>query len=585
MKHRKQGLLLRLFTGALAAVLCTTSVSAAQCDLPPQEESVEQEVITQLLSEGPLEIVGQNVIEVLEGEAQDWEVYGETAAPAASIVTEDGLMYNQLTPRQQDCYNEVSAMDMDEILTAPLQGNVYTLGVRLNSFYGILLTGSYQNNQMTVSEASKGTEKEIFGDLYRAIEALRFDRPDALWLKSMTFGYRWSTSDNTTFKVTDVTFGFRLLENGREKQLWEETMAQVNRIASTIDTTQDRYTQVKEIYAYLASINTYNHEPEGDEAKRMSHQAYSALIPGDAYEPVCDGYAKAFMLVCRELAIPCTLAVSKAHMWNNVRMDDDEWYNVDLTWEDTDDQALSYTYFLVGSRTEVGGVPFQDETDHVEQDPCGTDDKWSTVSLAYPEKNPKAYVYLGAPYPQRTFPDVRWRDWFYQAVDQVYALGVLKGDNNGNFRPQSNITRGEFAQAIANSQQADLSNYTGTSFLDVSEGDWFAPAVAWVKEKGLMSGAGDYFRPKDSITREEICVVLYNLTRTLSGGQLEDAPENNFPDKEQIASWARKAVNYCAQQQVVMGDSNGNFNPKSSARRCEVATIFVRYLALPQVNA
>ena len=62
-------------------------------------------------------------------------------------------------------------------------------------------------------------------------------------------------------------------------------------------------------------------------------------------------------MVCDLLEIPSALAISENHMWNNIKMDDGDWYNLDLTWDDTGD-AGSHSYFLVGSQTLVDGVAF-----------------------------------------------------------------------------------------------------------------------------------------------------------------------------------------------------------------------------------
>ena len=127
-------------------------------------------------------------------------------------------------------------------------------------------------------------------------------------------------------------------------------------MAGLVDPQADRYTQVKTVHDQLASQAVYNSQPAEGREESLSHQAYSCLISGDEYEPVCDGYAKAFKMVCDLLGIPCVLAISSTHMWNNVLMDDGEWYNLDLTWDDAGAEVV-YQYFLVGSQTEVNGPP------------------------------------------------------------------------------------------------------------------------------------------------------------------------------------------------------------------------------------
>lgn len=116
-------------------------------------------------------------------------------------------------------------------------------------------------------------------------------------------------------------------------------------IAGKLPSGADAKAKVRAIYAWLCDNNTYNdaqtskHKKESDPvafAYLAAHSAYSAVLPGDAYEPVCEGYAGAFKVLCDELGVPC-LCVSgsmtslSAHMWNYVQLENGLWYQVDVT--------------------------------------------------------------------------------------------------------------------------------------------------------------------------------------------------------------------------------------------------------------
>ena len=91
-------------------------------------------------------------------------------------------------------------------------------------------------------------------------------------------------------------------------------------------------------------------------------------------------------MVCQELGIPCVLASSQTHMWNNVKMDDGEWYNLDLTWDDSGEE-VSYSYFLIGSQTVVDGEVFSQQADHREKNPFQQTENLNPVTLRFPTKN------------------------------------------------------------------------------------------------------------------------------------------------------------------------------------------------------
>ena len=120
--------------------------------------------------------------------------------------------------------------------------------------------------------------------------------------------------------------------------------AAVAEISAKLAKNADAKAKVKAIYKWLCANNTYNdaqtssHKKESDPvafAYLAAHSAYSAIIPGDPYEPVCEGYAGAFKVLCDELGVPCicvngSVSGAKYHMWNYVQLSG-VWYLVDVT--------------------------------------------------------------------------------------------------------------------------------------------------------------------------------------------------------------------------------------------------------------
>ena len=79
-----------------------------------------------------------------------------------------------------------------------------------------------------------------------------------------------------------------------------------------------------------------------DASSPLGQSAYSALVHG---KTVCAGYARAYQYLLQQLGIPCYYCTGYAgedHAWNIVKLDGD-YYNVDVTWDDTD--PATYDYF------------------------------------------------------------------------------------------------------------------------------------------------------------------------------------------------------------------------------------------------
>lgn len=164
--------------------------------------------------------------------------------------------------------------------------------------------------------------------------------------------------------------------------------------------------------------------------------------------------------------------------------------------------------------------------------------------------------------------------WYVDYVLEAYDRGLMQGLGNGVFAPETNMTRAQMVQALANFADVDLSAYTGSSFTDVPADQWYAPAVAWAAEQGVINGMGDgTFRPEEPIKREHICNIVARYLRSI-GVAAGDAVEP-FRDDAEIASEAMENVYYCASLGLVNGIGDNRFAPGEMASRAQVAKILV----------
>lgn len=512
------------------------------------------------------------LVEVWEfnSDREDVQVFSASVEGNAS---RDGSLYSILSAQQKLCYNALQNISIDQIMAASNRA----VNVNISGINGAKINGYSQNGSFVPADsASKNRYDSMMNDMLVAVAALRYDRPDMLWLDgkvSGLVGFEGYTNSRV-FTISSVQYQFSLPYGGQEKAMRQRMMSEAQAIANGARQQSDRYNKVKYAHDAICARSEYNEAVannsglNGTFSGRLAHSAYSALISGDAYEPVCDGYSKAFKIVCDLLDIPCVLAISQKHMWNNIKMDDGLWYNVDATWDDG--RGVSNTaYFLVGSQTVIGGTPFNQAADHIEMDPFSP---LKVAGTKYPKKSTKAYQYIGKDYPPTTYPDVPRDAWFYASVETASKLGYFSGDSNGRFNPGKKITRAEFATVIANVMGVNTKAYNGTaSFKDVSPNSWYSGVAAWAKAAGIMQGDAKGFRPNDPISRQEMCVVLVRALDVQSGGK-----SVTFSDQKDIADWAANAVRICSSAGLIQG-SDGKFNPKSSTLRQEAATIFARY--------
>lgn len=170
------------------------------------------------------------------------------------------------------------------------------------------------------------------------------------------------------------------------------------------------------------------------------------------------------------------------------------------------------------------------------------------------------------------FGDVPADYWAFDFITTLKDMGIINGKDNGNFEPDAQLTRAEFAKMIA--VAFGLTATSGDSkFADCTADDWYTEFVNAVAEAGYVNGKDDAnFGADDPISRQEICTILGRILG------VEDAGELNFTDADSIADWAQAAVSALVEMGVVNGYEDGTFNGAANATRAEVAKMLVTFL-------
>ncbi len=174
----------------------------------------------------------------------------------------------------------------------------------------------------------------------------------------------------------------------------------------------------------------------------------------------------------------------------------------------------------------------------------------------------------------KTFKDVDAKGWYKEYVDYAVTYGLMNGTSDTTFAPTKTITRAEFVQVLANmSGVKTTNNNVKTKFTDVKEGAWYAAAVKWASDNGIVNGtSATTFAPTDVITREQMCVMLVGYANYQKITLKKAVNKVTFPDDAKISTWAKNEVYACQMAGIVSGKDTG-FAPKDTATRAEVSVI------------
>ena len=159
---------------------------------------------------------------------------------------------------------------------------------------------------------------------------------------------------------------------------------------------------------------------------------------------------------------------------------------------------------------------------------------------------------------EKAFVDVAKSDWFADAVAYVTDKGLMNGTGSDTFSPNASTTRGMLMTVLARYAGEDT---TGGS-------PWYQKGMNWAKANGVSDGTN----PEVNITREQLVTMLYRY----AGSPKADGKLDSFSDAASVSSYAVNAMQWAVANGIVNG-SNGKLNPKNNATRAEVAAILMRF--------
>ncbi|PIX52963.1 MAG: hypothetical protein COZ51_01340, partial [Candidatus Aquicultor secundus] len=162
-----------------------------------------------------------------------------------------------------------------------------------------------------------------------------------------------------------------------------------------------------------------------------------------------------------------------------------------------------------------------------------------------------------------SFKDVLSSHWAQSYISKLVEKEIIKGYQDGSFRPEASVTRAEFAKMICLAMGWQLESPATSSFSDVPQGNWARQYIETAKAKGILGGyENGTFAPGRKITRAEIAKILAKALNLASG---------TSSMKDISSHWAKDYIGACVKAGIVGGYANGNFKPNNSATRAEAA--------------
>lgn len=176
------------------------------------------------------------------------------------------------------------------------------------------------------------------------------------------------------------------------------------------------------------------------------------------------------------------------------------------------------------------------------------------------------------------FTDVHAGDWFYDSVKFMNGNGLIQGTSGSTYSPYTTTTRGMIVTILYRLDGAPAT-YNSNPFYDVSANAYYANAVNWASQAGIVAGYGDgSFHPNDPITRQQMAAILYRYA--IYKGYYTANQSNlsaQFSDYNQISSYAVVPMSWAHANGIISGTTPTTLNPTGTATRAQITVMLARF--------
>ena len=175
------------------------------------------------------------------------------------------------------------------------------------------------------------------------------------------------------------------------------------------------------------------------------------------------------------------------------------------------------------------------------------------------------------------FEDVYVSDWYFDAVQYVYVNDMMAGTSDITFSPNQTTTRGMIVTILYRLEGEPTVTGT-TAFTDVTADQYYANAVAWAVQNGIVAGSdATTFAPNNAITREQMAAILYRYAQFKGYDVSAKADLSTYIDAADVSAYATDAMAWASQTGLITGTSATTLSPAGQATRAQVATILMRF--------
>ena len=177
---------------------------------------------------------------------------------------------------------------------------------------------------------------------------------------------------------------------------------------------------------------------------------------------------------------------------------------------------------------------------------------------------------------KRVFSDTDSARFYADAVDYAYKNGLVTGTKDDIFSPDMDLTRGMLVTILHRMEGSpDVEKQAG--FRDVQEGRYYAKAVDWAYENGIITGMSETsFAPEEPVTRQQTAAILFRYVQSKEKDNEVRASLEVFGDAKQVHTYAQEPMAWCVGNGIIKGVSTDRLAPAERATRAQSVVMLYR---------
>lgn len=186
-----------------------------------------------------------------------------------------------------------------------------------------------------------------------------------------------------------------------------------------------------------------------------------------------------------------------------------------------------------------------------------------------------------------SFPDVQSNVLYYEQINTLSDMGIIKGNPDGTFSPNATVNRAELLTLLYRAKGKTPSTPTSACFKDVQVDAWFSAIVCDSAKNGYVGGYPDgNFRPANAVNRVEALKMIHTVLGLSVNASASIEPLKAFSDVS-LTAWYAPYMASAFDYKVlpVVGQKSTFFFPEAALTRGEAAAYIFNGLGLKVKSA